>query len=162
MTNKEKTLKVLNDLGISYQLIEHNICKTMQDLVDEGVTSHGKVYKNLFLRNAKGNQHFVLSLDVDKEINIQDVAKMIGSTRLSFGSDERLDKHLKLVQGQVGPLSVINNEENTVMYIIDSDIKNEDVVGFHPNDNAATVFISFESLKKVFDYLGREITTIKL
>ena len=98
----------------------------------------------------------------NKTVNIQDIAKKIESTRLSFGSDDRLLKHLKIEKGQVGPLSVINNDEKTVEFIFDNDIKNEVCLGIHPNDNTATVFMSFEELKKVFDELKVDMKFIQI
>lgn len=162
MTNKEKTLKFLDDIGIKYDKIEHNICYTMKDLEEEGVTKHGNIYKNFFLRNAKGNKHYVISMNEFKNINIQDIAKKIGSTRLSFASDERLKEHLKIEKGQVGPLSVINNPEKTVEFFFDSDIINEKKLGIHPNDNSATIFLEFDELKKVFVNLNIEFNLIEI
>ena len=162
MNNRENTLSFLDKLNIKYKIMEHKVCLTMKDLENEGVTQLGNVYKNFFLRNAKGNKHFVVSMPENKTVNIQDIAKKIESTRLSFGSDDRLLKHLKIEKGQVGPLSVINNDEKTVEFIFDNDIKNEVCLGIHPNDNTATVFMSFEELKKVFDELKVDMKFIQI
>ena len=93
MNNRENTLSFLDKLNIKYKIMEHKVCLTMKDLENEGVTQLGNVYKNFFLRNAKGNKHFVVSMPENKTVNIQDIAKKIESTRLSFGSDDRLLKH---------------------------------------------------------------------
>lgn len=162
MENKEKTLAFLDELNIKYEKVEHKICYTMEDLENEGVTKFGNVYKNFFLRNAKGNKHFVVSMPENKTTNIQDIAKQIGSTRLSFGSDDRLKTHLKIEKGQVGPLSVINNEEKTVDFIFDKDVKNETKLGIHPNDNTMTIFLSYEDLVKVFKKLGVEMQFVEV
>lgn len=162
MGNREKTLAFLEELGIKYEKVEHKVCYTMEDLDNEGVTKFGNVYKNFFLRNAKGNKHFVVSMPEHKKTNIQDIAKQIGSTRLSFGSDDRLQTHLKIEKGQVGPLSAINNEEKSVDFIFDKDVKYEEKLGIHPNDNTMTIFISYADLVKVFEKLGVEMQFVEI
>lgn len=156
MNNKEKTLKFLDDMGIPYKLIEHDVCVTVQDMEDAGITNHGNVYKNFFVRDAKGKRHFVISVPKDKEVDVQGIAKQIGSTRLSFGSEDRLMKHLSLVPGQVGPLAAINDPAHAVEFIFDQDIKNETNLGIHPSDNTATIFMSFADLLKVLKKTGHD------
>ena len=46
--------------------------------------------KNLFLRNKKGNRHYLVILGVEKRADLQQLVKVIGDDRLSFGSAERL------------------------------------------------------------------------
>ncbi len=161
MDNKELTLKTLQDMGLKYEIIEHEIVHTIEDMEAAGITQKCDVCKNFFLRDAKGKRHFVVTLPKDKQINIQDIAKQIGSTRLSFGSDERLSTHLKLVAGQVGPLSVINNPEKTVEYVFDKDLKDAKNLGIHPNDNSATLIMDFDEIIKVVKKDGHKVFYIK-
>lgn len=156
MENKEKTLKYLDSMGITYKMVEHPVCHTIEDMEKEGITAHGEVYKNFFVRDAKGTRHFVITVPKDKTVDVQAIAKQIGSTRLSFGSEDRLMKHLKIVPGQVGPLAAINNPDNTVEFIFDKDIKKEKNLGIHPNDNTATIFLSFEDVLKVLKKTGHD------
>ncbi len=156
MNNREKTLKFLDDMGIQYKLVEHEVCHTIEDMEVAGITEHGNVYKNFFVRDAKGNRHFVITIPKDKNVDVQAIAKQIGSTRLSFGSEDRLMKHLQIVPGQVGPLAAINNPDNTVEFIFDKDIKSEKLLGIHPNDNTATLFIDFNDVLKVLKKTGHD------
>ncbi len=156
MNHKEKTLQALDALNIRYELLEHEVCLTVEDMEKAGITNHGNVYKNFFVRDAKGTRHFVISMPKDKTADIQAIAKQIGSTRLSFGSEDRLMKHLRLVPGQVGPLAALNNPEHTVEFIFDKDAKSETKMGVHPNDNTCTVFLSFEDILKVLKKTGHD------
>ncbi|MDO5096798.1 MAG: prolyl-tRNA synthetase associated domain-containing protein [Peptostreptococcaceae bacterium] len=156
MENREKTLKFLDSMGISYKMVEHPVCHTIEDMEEAGITAHGNVYKNFFVRDAKGKRHFVITVPKDKSVDVQAIAKQIGSTRLSFGSEDRLMKHLQIVPGQVGPLAAINNPDNTVEFIFDKDIKNEKNLGIHPNDNTATLFLSFDDVLKVLKKTGHD------
>ena len=88
----ENVLNLLDSKNIKYEFVEHKEVHTIEDMEKLGLLEKGYVCKNLFLRNANGKMHFVLSCHHNKSVQIQEVAKKIGSTRLSFGSDERLYK----------------------------------------------------------------------
>ena len=92
--NLKEVLELLNKHNIKYELVEHEEVHTMDDMEKIGLLEKGYVCKNLFLRNANGKMHFVLSCHHTKEIHLDEIAKKIGSTRLSFGSKERLEKYL--------------------------------------------------------------------
>lgn len=158
----KEVLTLLDEKNIKYELVEHEEVHTIEDMKELGLLDKGYVCKNLFLRNANGKMHFVLSCHHEKEVNVQEIAKKIGSTRLSFGSEERLDKYLKLKNGYVSPFGVINDESKSVIFIFDKEIQNEQKVGFHPNTNKATIYLSFKDVKKIIEEHGNDVVFIKL
>ena len=158
----KELLALLDEKNIKYELVEHEEVHTIEDMKELGLLDKGYVCKNLFLRNANGKMHFVLSCHHEKEVNVQEIAKKIGSTRLSFGSEERLDKYLKLKNGYVSPFGVINDESKSVIFIFDKEIQNEQKVGFHPNTNKATIYLSFKDVKKIIEEHGNDVVFIKL
>ena len=158
----KEVLALLEEKNIKYELVEHEEVHTIEDMKELGLLDKGYVCKNLFLRNANGKMHFVLSCHHEKEVNVQEIAKKIGSTRLSFGSEERLDKYLKLKNGYVSPFGVINDESKSVIFIFDKEIQNEQKVGFHPNTNKATIYLSFKDVKKIIEDHGNDVVFIKL
>lgn len=158
----KEVLDLLNDKNIKYELVEHDEVHTIEDMEKLGLLDKGYVCKNLFLRNANGKMHFVLSCHHSKEVQVQEVAKKIGSTRLSFGSAERLEKYLKLENGYVSPFGVINDESKTVIFVFDREIQNEKKVGFHPNTNKATIYLAFNDVKKIIEDHGNDVVFIKL
>lgn len=158
----KEVLELLNNQNIKYELVEHEEVHTIEDMDKLGLLDKGYVCKNLFLRNANGKMHFVLSCHHSKEVQVQEVAKKIGSTRLSFGSAERLEKYLKLENGYVSPFGVINDESKSVIFIFDKEIQNEKKVGFHPNTNKATIYLDFKEVKKIIEDHGNDVVFIKL
>lgn len=158
----KEVLALLDEKNIKYELVEHEEVHTIEDMKELGLLDKGYVCKNLFLRNANGKMHFVLSCHHEKEVNVQEIAKKIGSTRLSFGSEERLDKYLKLKNGYVSPFGVINDESKSVIFIFDKEIQNEQKVGFHPNTNKATIYLTFKDVKKIIEDHGNDVVFIKL
>ena len=148
MNNRENILERLNQLNIPYELKEHTAAFTMDELEALGLNSENTICKNLFLRDYKGKRHMLVVLRGDKQADLVLIRGEINSTRLSFASAERLEKHLKVSQGSVSPLGLINDESTNVEVYFDKDLKGAEKLGFHPNDNTATVYLSFESLEK--------------
>lgn len=99
MEEKEKVLARLEALGIPYELTEHPAVYTIEEMDNLKITEKGDVCKNLFLRDAKGTRHFLVVLDKDKKADLKKIQEQLGSSRLSFASEERLMKHLGPQQG---------------------------------------------------------------
>lgn len=164
MTQQEKVCKALDDLGIKYKLIHHEAVCTIEDMDAMGIFTDGEVCKNLFLRNANGKTHYVVSMLKDKHPDIQkDIRGQLGCSRLSFGSDERLMKHLGLEPGAVSPFGIINDEDADVAVVLDSELKTaKGYIGFHPNDNTAFLWLCFEDLIKFIRSRGNDVYYINI
>ena len=160
-SNKEKTLQYLDDNKIRYEVMEHNPVFTVEDMDKEGISAKGGVCKNLFLRDAKGKKHYLVVAPEEKRINLSELPSMIGSTKLSFASAERLMKYLGVEQGSVSPLGVLNDENHEVILVFDQELSTSQRMGIHPNDNTATVWMSFKDLKKLISKLGNTILFAK-
>ena len=161
MMNKE-IFEKLNELEIEYKMIEHPAAFTMEEIAEYDLHSHGHIPKNLVLRDVKGTRNMLVVLHGDKRANLQLIRAEIDSTKLSFASDERLQKYLKVEKGSVSPFGVIYDTERELEIYFDADLKNEEIVGCHPNDNRATVFLKFTDLKKYVEACGHRITFIKV
>lgn len=159
MGEKEKVLKALDELKINYKAIDHSPVHSIEDMDSLGVFTDGEVCKNLFLRNANGKTHYVVSMLKDKHPDIQNVIRaQLGCSRLSFGSDERLMKNLGLLPGAVSPFGIINDDDHDVVIVLDSDLKKLDgLIGFHPNVNTSFVWLSFDDLMKYIKHFGNDV-----
>ncbi len=160
----EEVLKKLEELGIQYELVKHSPVYTIEDMnnLDTAIFKGAEICKNLFLRDQKGKRHFLVILCGDKQANMDKIQEQAYSTRLSFASSERLQKHLGLEAGHVSPMGLINNLEKTVEVLLDKDLKNNEKLAFHPNTNEASILITFESLKKFLDSCGHEVEYINI
>lgn len=164
MTQREKVLSKLDELGIEYKMIVHPPVHTIEDMEKLGIFTDGEVCKNLFLRNANGKIHYVVSMLKDKHPDIQGELKpQLQSSRLSFGSDERLQKHLGLHSGEVSPFGIINDESGEVKVVLDSELKKQTgYIGFHPNDCTAFVWLKFDGLMKYINHFGNEVIFVDI
>jgi Ala-tRNA(Pro) deacylase len=157
MNQQEKVFEMLNALNIEYQIVNHPAAFTVEEMDSLNITRYGDICKNLFLRDVKGERHFLVVLNKDKKVDLKSIQKQLGCTRLSFASEERLYKYLHLHKGEVTPLAVINDSDGIVEVVLDNDLVGKNKLGVHPNDNTATVWISFDALKNVIEQNGNRI-----
>lgn len=163
MEQKQKVYETLDSFGIQYQVIEHPAAFTIEDLYAlEEFRDNPWIAKNLFLRDEKGRRHFLVLLDKDKKADLKGLRALLGTSNLSFASEERLMKHLHLTKGSVTPLGLLNDEENAVELVIDKDLTGRDRIGVHPNDNTATVMLSYADLHRLIRAHGNTIHILQL
>ena len=97
---KQRIYDELKKLGIKYEVVEHEPVYTMEDMDRLGLPEKGTLCKNLFLRDAKGKRHFLITCDENKKVDLKSLARQVGVNGLSFASEERLEKYLKLQQNK--------------------------------------------------------------
>lgn len=162
MDNKQAVISKLEELNISYQLIEHDPVYTIEEMENIGIENTDYIVKNLFLRDGKGKKHYLVVADKNQRVDLKTLQEKIDSTKLSFASEERLLKYLKLSKGAVSPFGVLNDEDGHVEVILDKNLVGRSHIGVHPNDNSATVVLSYEDLEKIIKASGNEIRVINL
>lgn len=155
---KQEVLKFLKDKGITFRVAEHPAAFTVKDVELLPLAEQGKMVKNLFLRDAKGHRHFLVVVPDHKPIDLKALKDKIGSTRLSFGSPERLDRFLGVSRGSVSPFGILNDETATVEVFLDKSLQGRPDVGVHPNDNTATVFLACDDLEAILREHGNTVT----
>ncbi|MDL2219017.1 prolyl-tRNA synthetase associated domain-containing protein [Ruminococcaceae bacterium OttesenSCG-928-O06] len=162
MPRQEIILAFLQAQNIPYTLVQHPPAYNMQDIAAFGVTAHGHVCKNLFLRDSKkGKHHFLVTARGDLPVDLDTLGEKLG-WRLSFASEERLLRHLQLTPGQVSPLAAYFNQDNAVQVVLDAGLAALGTVGVHPCDNAATVFLSFDDLVRAVKACGNPVSVMEL
>ena len=162
MLTKEEVYTKLEELGVAFDKMEHEPVYTIDEMkLIEGMNIED-VCKNLFIRDEKGKRHFLVVIREDKRADLKALREQIGSTRLSFASEDRLMKHMGLTKGAVTPLGLLNDESKSVEVIFDQDLKGRERLGFHPCDNTATVWISFDNIKNVIESRGNSLKFVKL
>ncbi len=162
MKTKQEVIEKLDELKINYTLIEHHPVYTIEEMEKIDIKDIKYIVKNLFLRDAKGKKHYLVVADKDQKIDLKTLQEKLGSTKLSFASEDRLKKYLKLTKGAVSPLGVLNDEEKEVEVIFDKNLLGRKNVAVHPNDNSATVVLSYEDLEKIAKLNGNVVRAIEL
>jgi Ala-tRNA(Pro) deacylase len=138
----------LDALGIAYHRHEHPAVFNADDASRYWDPIGGTQCKNLFLRNKKGDRHYLVVLEISKRADLKDLVKVVGDDRLSFGSPERLMAELGLTPGSVSPFGLLNDADGSVRVLIDRDLRGAERLIFHPNINIASVVVSWTDLEK--------------
>jgi Ala-tRNA(Pro) deacylase len=148
---------ILDQLNIKYHKYNHPAVFTVEESESLHLDIPGAHSKNLFLRNKKKTAYYLVTVLADKRVNLNQLTKELGEDKLSFASPEDLKKYLGLTPGSVSVFGLINNEEKNITVIVDQDFFGSEEIGFHPNDNTATLVIKTEDLKKFLDFCGNQI-----
>ena len=162
MTPRETVLEKLNTLGISFELIEHPAVFTIDEIEHLGISLDGEVAKNLFLRDAKKRRFFLVVVQKDKQVDLKHLGELLGAGRLSFASAELLEHFLGLHQGEVTPMGVLNDPGAKVEVVFDQDLEGHPRLGVHPNDNSATLWMSYADIRRVVENNGNSIRCVQL
>lgn len=160
--SKEEVYLKLKELNIEYLKIDHIPIYTIDEANGLDIENKEYIAKNLFLRDDKKRNYYLLVVKSNKKIDLNDLKNKINSRRLSFASEIDLEKYLKLKKGSVTPLGVLNDVERKVKIIIDEDILKEEIVGVHPNDNDATVFMKTKDLIRIIELNGNLVEYAKV
>ena len=160
-TSPKSLYKLLKDLKIEFKVFDHPPLFTVNDAKKYRANMHGFHTKNLFLRDKKKKNYLVIAHE-DSLIDLTRLTERIRSSRLSFGSKERLFEELGVFPGAVTPLSVVNNKKKDINIFLDTGMFGKDTIFCHPLVNDRTISLSYNSLLIYFDYLGLSFETVNL
>lgn len=159
-----KVLTWLTEHDIPHTCYSHPEGKTIEE-AKRWWHDDGSIHcKNLFFRNHKGNQHYLVCFHCDHDMDIHDLEKRLKERlmsaghnspgKLSFASAERMMRYLGLEPGSVSPFGLINDTEHHVILFLDKNLMAADTLSFHPNDCRGTVVIRRTDLERVLAILG--------
>lgn len=163
MTERQQpVLDCLHRLGIAFDRYEHPPVATVADAEAHWRDIEATHCKNLFLRNQKGDRHYLVIVSHSTRVDLRQLADQIGDGKLSFGSPERLLKYLGLTPGSVSPFGLLNDPEHQVRVFMDRDLKDAARITFHPNENTATLALSFIDFERYLAHVGHPIRFLSL
>ncbi len=162
MNERSKVLKHLDTLAINYEIYEHPPLPTIEDAIRHWKDIKATHCKNLFFRNHKGNRHYLVIIEYSKNLSIHDLEKRLKQGKLSFASEKRMQKYLEVNPGSVSVFGLINDTENHVHLFLDENLKKAQFISFHPNDNTATIVISFQDFEKFLIATGNSYEYLEL
>jgi Ala-tRNA(Pro) deacylase len=149
MTSREQQVSEhLATLGIAFERYEHPPVATVEQAAQYWSAIDATHCKNLFLRNQKGNRHYLVIVGHSKRVDLRAVAGQIGDGKLSFASPERMMTFLGVTPGSVSPFGLINDRDHQVRVYLDRDLKSATRLSFHPNINTATLTLSVADFER--------------
>ncbi len=160
-TTPEDLFQLFQKLGISYDLHRHEPIFTVQEGLHLKATIPGLHCRNLFLKDKKEQMFLVVAAN-DTAVDMKKLEGVIGSSRLSFGSPDRLWKYLGITPGSVCPFVAVNDTEHRVTVILDEYMMASKLVCYHPLDNSMSVCLTPADLLKFFDHTGHQVKILDL
>jgi Ala-tRNA(Pro) deacylase len=142
MTSHAETnlFALFNTLGVIHETREHEAIFTVEEGKDIKATMPGGHTKNLFLKDKSG-QFVLISAIATTPIRLNQLHKVLGTKRLSFGKEEPLFDLLGVRPGSVTLFSVFNDTEQQVRLVLDKALFDYERVWFHPLRNTASTAI---------------------
>jgi Ala-tRNA(Pro) deacylase len=157
-----KVYSSLDAMGISYEVFHHPAVFTSEEADEHWAPIAGAKIKNLFLRNKKGDRHYLVILEIGKKADLREIVKIVGDDRLSFGSPERLMKYLGVTPGSVSPFGLIHDQKHEVRVVVDQDLRARERLIFHPNINTSSVTIGAADFERFLAASGNPIRWVKI
>lgn len=158
-----KVYDVLDQLGISYQRVDHEALQTIAACEEVDRTLDIEICKNLFLCNRQKTSFYLLLLPGDKPLQTKELSKQIPSSRLSFASGEDMEKYLNVTPGSATVMGLLFDPENQVQLLIDEDLLEEEYFGCHPCINTSSIKLKTEDvLEKYLKYVHHDYIKVKL
>lgn len=148
--------------SIRYTGYEHPEAPTIEIARRYWRDDGSKHCKNLFFRNHKGDRHYLVCFDCEQHLAIHDLEQRLRQGKLSFASEQRMDRLLGLRPGSVSPFGLINDARHQVHLFLDKNLERFDAYSFHPNDNRATVVIERREFLRYLAVVGNGYEFIEL
>ena len=158
----QKVADTLNELGITFQIVEHEPALTTEqaDRFIEGI--EGVRTKTMFLTNKKKRNFYLVIMDDAKRLNMDVFKEIVEEKQIKMASSETLNDKMMLPPGVVSPFGLLNNKDKDIHVYFDQEIVSEERMSFHPNTNEKTIFVNTQDLFTFLKELGYEPHVINL
>lgn len=148
--------KIFKELKIKFNEFRHPPVFTVEEAEKYRAGIDGARIKNLFLRNKKGNRHYLVITSARKEIDLRIITQIAEDKKLGLASTDRMLKLLWLAPGSVSPFGLINDAKKEVIVLVDQELLQYDKLNFHPNVNTSTIQISRDDFLKFLKWSGQK------
>ncbi|MGE5041715.1 MAG: prolyl-tRNA synthetase associated domain-containing protein [Candidatus Levyibacteriota bacterium] len=154
--------EILRSLNISYEKHDHPAVFTVEEAEKFDIRFKAGVTKNLFLRDKKKQHYFLVIMEGKKRLDLEKISGKLGAGRLSFASPVDLNTILQITPGSVSPFCLIHESSRKVQVVVEENLLRNDRVGFHPNENTATLLISSNDFKRFLEWTGNRFQILPL
>ncbi|MDR1414633.1 MAG: prolyl-tRNA synthetase associated domain-containing protein [Odoribacteraceae bacterium] len=162
MIGQPLVYETLAALEIPFDYLEHPEAPTVEIAKQYWTALGGTHCKNLFFRNHKGDRHYLVVFDCDRDLAIHDLERRLRQGKLSFASAARLERYLGVRPGSVSPFGLLNDADRHVHLFLDRRLRAASRLSFHPNDNRASLSIPLAGLVRFLEHVGNGYEWIDL
>lgn len=163
MIDKQFIYNYLNSLSISYEVTEHEAVFNMEELAVVQLPYPEAIAKNLFVCDDKKKNYYLIIVMGDKRVDLKAIRRNYETRPLSLAKAEELNDILGLVPGAVSPFGLLNDKERKAHFMLDdSFLVSPAIIGIHPNDNTATVWLKTEDLLRIIEEHGNGVQMVEI
>ena len=161
--NKQEIYDFIKDKNIWYEITEHKAVFNMAELSQVEIPYPEYDAKNLFVRDDKKRNYYLLTVKGDKRVDLKEFRKNNATRPLSFASEQDLMSIMNLIPGAVTPLGLLNDNELKVILYLDKEFLNDkQIIGVHPNDNTATLWLKVTDLIDIIKEHGNQVNIVEI
>ena len=107
--NKQEVYDYLTENNIEFEVTEHKAVYNMAELEDVQFSYPEFIAKNLFIRDDKKRNYYLITVKGDKRVDLKSFRKSYGTRPLTLASEDDLFAMLGLKAGSVTPLGLLND-----------------------------------------------------
>ncbi len=161
--NKSDIYQLLQMRALWHEITEHEAVFNMEEVSHVALPYPECNAKNLFLCDKKKTNYYMVTVQGDKRVDLKSLRQKLQSKPLTFASEDVLKEMLGLFPGAVTPFGLLNDEKRAVsLYIDDGLLKESGIIGLHPNDNTATVWMKVNDLVALLREHGNRVDFVDL
>ncbi len=105
--------------------------------------------KTLLLTDEKREQVWMVAMRGLNRLDMKRLARELGVKKLQFVKPEQVEALVGVRPGSVSIFGLLHPGAKKLQVLFDETLMQEPELGFHPNDNTATVFLSPADVQKV-------------
>ena len=161
--NKQEVYDFIKSKNIWYEITEHKAVFNMDELSEIEIPYPEYNAKNLFVRNDKKRNYYLITVKGNKRVDLKEFRNNNGTRPLSFASEQDLMSIMNLIAGSVTPLGLLNDRNLKVTFYLDKDfLKDKQIIGVHPNENTATLWLKVTDLIDIIKEHGNQVNVVEL
>ncbi len=156
----ETLLAFLAEHSIPYERFDHPAVFTCEES-EKLSPMPGASTKNLFLRNDKKTEYFLVSVGHEKRADLKALGVLLNA-KLSFGSPEDLKRLLGVEPGSVTLFGALHDMDKAVDIIIDREVWEAGAMQCHPLVNTATLIMKTTDMENFFKAMDHAFRVLKV
>ena len=161
--NKQEIYDFIKNKNIWYEITEHKAVFNMDELSKIEIPYPEYDAKNLFVRDDKKRNYYLITVKENKRVDLKKFRNDNNTRPLSFASKQDLMSIMNLISGSVTPLGLLNDNELKVIFYLDKEFLNgKQIIGIHPNDNTATLWLKVTDLIDIIREHGNQVNVVEL
>lgn len=159
--NKQEICDYLNEKDIWYEIVSHREVFNMKELSTINLPYKDSDAKNLFVRDNKKN-YYLITVKGSKKVDLKKFKECNNTRHLSFANEGELLDILNSKPGSVTPFGLLNDKNLKVKFYIDENFEDDTIIGVHPNENTATVWLKTKDLICLIHQHGNEVHRVSI